>query len=628
MRVLVVEDEEHLAAAVADGLTAEGFEVDVVHDGLDGLWRAREGSYDAIVLDILLPGMHGYKVCRTCATRACGRRSSCSPPRTASTTRPRRSTPAPTTSCRSRSRSSCCSPGCARYPARRATAPDGAHGRHARARPRHAPRAPRGGTDIRLTAREFALLEFLMRKDGNVASKAEILDQVWGIDFEVTRTSSRSTSGTCARRSTSRSASRRIETVRGAGYRLVARAERRAVTEPPRRRHWWPRPSGAAHARRDVAFAVALRAAAFGLVRVVHDNLVDRIQETNQQQLAELAARRCDSGACNRSTTASPSTRVYRYAGGCRPRTADPHRRSDGERTQRRDPDGGRQHHAGRAARSTRSTDRRHVNDVLLVAVPAARRSWSPSRPGTSPDVRSARSRPSGSQAESITRHHDPPSRARTRHRRRGRPPGAHDERDARPARDVVAAPAAVRLRRVARAAQPARLDPHEPRGRAAQRGPRRLARGARRVLAEDERMEDTVSELLDLARLDEPPGHAPLDIAARGRPRRAGARRDACATTACSSTRRGCPPAVSTAAASSCARVVRNLLDNAARHAQTTVAIELSQRQRAGIVVLTVDDDGPGSRTRIASGCSSGSPASTTGAPATRAGSGSACRW
>ena len=65
MRLLVVEDEELLAAAIADGLTAEGFDVDVVHNGHDGLWRGREGSYDAIVLDVLLPGIHGYKVCRT-----------------------------------------------------------------------------------------------------------------------------------------------------------------------------------------------------------------------------------------------------------------------------------------------------------------------------------------------------------------------------------------------------------------------------------------------------------------------------------------------------------------------------------------------------------------------------------
>ena len=75
---------------------------------------------------------------------------------------------------------------------------------------------------------------------------------------------------------------------------------------------------------------------------------------------------------------------------------------------------------------------------------------------------------------------HHPPPRARTRHRRRGRAPRAHDERDARPARAVVATPAPVRVRRVARAAQPAGVDPHEPRGRAAQRRPRRLAGGRR----------------------------------------------------------------------------------------------------------------------------------------------------
>src|SRR5262245_47862326 len=65
MRLLVVEDEARLAAAVAQGLRAEGFDVDVVHDGGDGLWRAREGSYDAIVLDLLLPTVNGWEVCET-----------------------------------------------------------------------------------------------------------------------------------------------------------------------------------------------------------------------------------------------------------------------------------------------------------------------------------------------------------------------------------------------------------------------------------------------------------------------------------------------------------------------------------------------------------------------------------
>ena len=65
MRILVVDDEERLAMSIKRGLEADGFAVDVVHDGTDGLWRAREGQYAAIVLDIMLPGMNGYEVCRT-----------------------------------------------------------------------------------------------------------------------------------------------------------------------------------------------------------------------------------------------------------------------------------------------------------------------------------------------------------------------------------------------------------------------------------------------------------------------------------------------------------------------------------------------------------------------------------
>ena len=63
MRVLLVEDEERLARLVAEGLEEHGFTVDIEHDGLLGLDRARNGSFDAIVLDILLPGMNGYRIC-------------------------------------------------------------------------------------------------------------------------------------------------------------------------------------------------------------------------------------------------------------------------------------------------------------------------------------------------------------------------------------------------------------------------------------------------------------------------------------------------------------------------------------------------------------------------------------
>ena len=65
VRVLVVEDEKRLAAGLKKGLEAEGFATDVALDGTDGLWMAREHPYDAIVLDIMLPGMNGYQVCAT-----------------------------------------------------------------------------------------------------------------------------------------------------------------------------------------------------------------------------------------------------------------------------------------------------------------------------------------------------------------------------------------------------------------------------------------------------------------------------------------------------------------------------------------------------------------------------------
>ena len=62
MRLLVVEDEARLARALQRGLTADGFTVDVVGDGISGLARALEGQYDAVLLDVMLPGLSGYEV--------------------------------------------------------------------------------------------------------------------------------------------------------------------------------------------------------------------------------------------------------------------------------------------------------------------------------------------------------------------------------------------------------------------------------------------------------------------------------------------------------------------------------------------------------------------------------------
>jgi DNA-binding response OmpR family regulator len=64
VRLLVVEDEARLARALRRGLTADGFTVDLAHDGVLGLARAREGQYDAVLLDVMLPGISGYEVVR------------------------------------------------------------------------------------------------------------------------------------------------------------------------------------------------------------------------------------------------------------------------------------------------------------------------------------------------------------------------------------------------------------------------------------------------------------------------------------------------------------------------------------------------------------------------------------
>jgi DNA-binding response OmpR family regulator len=221
MRLLVVEDEQRLAAGLRKGLEAEGFAVDVVYNGTDGIWMARENPFDAIILDVMLPGANGYQVCRT--LRSEGNWT----------------------------------------PILMLTAKDGVwdevegldtgaddyltkpfsyavliarlralRRRGVRARPtvleasdlRLDPAARRvwlRGEQIELTRREFAVLEYLLRHPDEVMSKRDILDHVWDFDFDgdpnivevyVRRLRiklPRPGDGTL------------IETVRGAGYRLV-----------------------------------------------------------------------------------------------------------------------------------------------------------------------------------------------------------------------------------------------------------------------------------------------------------------------------------------------------------------------------------------------------------------------
>ena len=202
------------------------------------------------------------------------------------------------------------------------------------------------------------------------------------------------------------------------------------------------------------------------------------------------------------------------------------------------------------------------------------------------------------------------------------------DERDARPARDVVAQ----KQRQFVSDASHELRSPLSSIRTNLEVALRNADRAdwpavAQRALAEDVRMEDTVSELLELARLDEAAGPQPLDIAPRDRPRRARARRHRAAAPGSRRHAHACPPGGSHGRRDQLTRVVRNLLDNAARHARTAVAVELRDRRRARSCSPSTTT-APASRSKTASGCSTGSPASTTAAPATPVASVSGCRW
>src|SRR5476651_261643 len=64
MRILVIEDEHRIARAIKEGLEQESYAVDVCYDGEDGYNTARQDDYDLIVLDVMLPIMNGYDVCK------------------------------------------------------------------------------------------------------------------------------------------------------------------------------------------------------------------------------------------------------------------------------------------------------------------------------------------------------------------------------------------------------------------------------------------------------------------------------------------------------------------------------------------------------------------------------------
>jgi two-component system OmpR family response regulator len=223
VRVLVVEDEVNLAETIRDGLGVEGFTVDLVHTGIDGLWAATEtpyGAYDALILDIMLPGLSGYEVCRQLREREVW------------------------------------------TPVLMLTAKDGEYDQAdafdlgaddyltkpfsfvvlvARLRAlirRGAPQRPvvlsagdlrldpvqrrvtRGTDEISVTAREFALLEFMLRHPGDVLSRTAIIENVWDAHFDGDPNIVEVYVGYLRKKIDHPYGRTAIRTVRGAGYRL------------------------------------------------------------------------------------------------------------------------------------------------------------------------------------------------------------------------------------------------------------------------------------------------------------------------------------------------------------------------------------------------------------------------
>jgi len=221
MRVLLVEDEVTLAAAVARGLAAEGFEVDVVHDGLEGLERGRAHGYAAIVLDIMLPGRNGYQVCRD--LRAEGVWT----PILMLTAKDGEWDEAEALDTGaddflSKPFSFVVLVARLRALLRRGAGPRPAVLQVGDLRLDPATRECwRGEEPIELTAREFGLLEHLMRHHDEVVTKMTLLDEVWGADDDRGPNVVEVFVGYLRRKIDAPFDRHSLVTVRGAGYRIV-----------------------------------------------------------------------------------------------------------------------------------------------------------------------------------------------------------------------------------------------------------------------------------------------------------------------------------------------------------------------------------------------------------------------
>ena len=220
MRILVVEDEENLGLAVRTGLEAEGFEVDLVTDGRAGLEAGMDAGLAAIVLDILLPGMNGFAICAELRQRGIttpilmltakdGELDEAEALDTGADDFLRKPFSFVVLVARLRAL------------LRRRERSSGATmiAGDLSLDPRSF-RAIRGGTSIDLTPREFALLAVLMSSLGEAITKADLLAEVWGVDFEGDPNIVEVYVGYLRRKIDQPFDRHAIETVRGVGYRL------------------------------------------------------------------------------------------------------------------------------------------------------------------------------------------------------------------------------------------------------------------------------------------------------------------------------------------------------------------------------------------------------------------------
>jgi DNA-binding response OmpR family regulator len=221
MRVLVVEDEARLATYLRTGLEAEGFAVDVAPDGAEALWFAREHEYDAILLDIMLPVLNGYKVCETLRAEE-------------------NWTPILMLTAKDGEwdQVEALDTGADDYVTKpfsfdvllarlRSMLRRGAHERPATLTVGDlvldpaSRRVSRGGVELELTTRELSLLEFLMRRRGDVVSRSQIFAHVWDHNFDGDPNIIEVYIARVRRKIDKPFGRNTIETVRGAGYRLV-----------------------------------------------------------------------------------------------------------------------------------------------------------------------------------------------------------------------------------------------------------------------------------------------------------------------------------------------------------------------------------------------------------------------